>query len=312
MKKVALILALLIFAACIAWYIYDPGEDKKWVGHQSDDTEMLQPGAANTVAPVAMAMPEPTVYEMVTSSLAPSAAVENRAADAPAPGGWILEWSDEFDAPYLSMEYWTEIDRRDNYNEELQYYTPLNSCIEDGCLVLTARREELDGKNYTSGMVETSGKLEMLYGRIEARVSVPVSQGFFPAFWMTNDSGTHELDILEMVGCEPGNIYGVCHYIQNGRRLKKFDMLHIDDPEAFHVYALEWDKDEVRWYVDEEEFFSTKKGVPDEALYVLFTLAVGGEWPGSPDSTTIFPASMRVDYVRLYSRDTQGGTNDTA
>lgn len=305
MKKAVLILALLIFAVCFGWYIFDPGNGDNWIGHQSDEIQALQPAA--TPFNMMTSTPPQTIAaaKAQTSASSPSISPEDSCPD-----GWTLVWSDEFDAPFLNMEYWSEMDRRDNFNGELQYYTAGNSYIEDGCLVLTAREEEKDGKQYTSGMVQTCGKLEVRCGRIEARISLPVAQGIFPAFWMTTDSGKHELDILEMVGCEPGNIYGVCHYMRGSRLTKQYGMLHIEDAAAFHTYALEWDEDEVRWYVDDTVFFSTHTGIPDEDLYILFNLAVGGEWPGSPDSTSVFPLSMRVDYVRLYSREAEGTAYD--
>ena len=300
MKKAALLLALLIIAACFCWYIFDPDLSDRWIGHQSDNTQAAQsadtPSSENTsILPVAL---------VTTGNDDPSLVIKNTISiDATMLSGWSLIWADEFDAPLLSMEYWTEVDRKDNFNEELQYYTTDNSYIENGCLVLTAKEENKEGKQYTSGMVQTCEKMEMRYGRIEACISLPVAQGIFPAFWLTNDDDRHELDILEMVGCEPGNIYGVCHYWKNKRLVKTYGMLHINDPEEFHVYALEWDADEVRWYVDDEMYFSTRAGVPDEDMYVLMTLAVGGVWPGSPDNTTPFPISMKVDYIRLYQRE---------
>lgn len=297
MKKAALLLALLIIAACFCWYIFDPDLSSRWIGYQSDKIQTAQPEAAFRNE---NASPQAVAAGFETS---PSESAIARSINSSAPDGWSLVWSDEFDAPFLSMEYWTEVDRKDSYNGELQYYTTDNSDVENGCLVLTAKKEDKEGKTYTSGMVQTSEKMEMRYGRIEARISLPVAQGIFPAFWLTNDEDHNELDILEMVGCEPGNIYGVCHYWKKDRLVKTYGMLHIDDPEAFHVYALEWDEDEVRWYIDGKQFHNTYMGVPNADMYVLFTLAVGGEWPGSPDYSTVFPISMKVDYIRLYQRE---------
>ncbi len=305
MKKAALLLALLVIAACFCWYIFDPDLTNHRVGYQSDQIQTLRPETTihhndGTAKPAAR----------VTSGAIESSKANVISEEIPIPDGWTLVWQDEFDAPQLSMEYWTEIDRKDNFNGELQYYTTANSYIEDGCLVLTAKEEAKEDKKYTSGMVQTWDKVEMLYGRIEARISLPVAQGIFPAFWMTNNGDHHELDILEMVGCEPGNIYGVCHYWKHNRLVKTYGMLHIDNAEAFHVYALEWDETEVRWYIDGQEFFNTIRGVPAEDMYILLNLAVGGEWPGSPDNTTEFPIRMKVDYVRVFQREPQGGSND--
>lgn len=307
MKKAALLLALMIIAACFCWYIFDPDFSDRWIGHQSENIQAPLPEDTFR-SDRAMVLPASLV---TTEPEQPSqAATDTLSGENPGVNGWSLVWADEFDSPLLSMEYWTEVDRNNNFNRELQYYTPANSYIDNGCLVLTASKEAKEDKQYTSGMVQTCDKLEMHYGRIEARISLPVAQGIFPAFWLTNDSDRYELDILEMVGCEPGNIYGVCHYWKKERRVKTYGMLHIENPEEFHVYALEWDEDEVRWYVDDEMFFSTRAGVPDEDMYILLTLAVGGDWPGSPDSTTRFPVSMKLDYIRLYHREASGGIHD--
>ncbi len=311
MKKAAVIAVILAIAFCFGWYIFDPGYEQGWIGHQSDELQAAMPAAepSGNAAPSATEMENSFVPSEATASaitVSPSSSADDLGS-----AGWTLAWSDEFDAPFINMEYWSEMDRRDNFNGELQYYTADNSYIENDCLVLTAKEEEKEGKRYTSGMVQTCGKLEMRQGRIEASISLPVAQGIFPAFWLTTDSGKHELDILEMVGCEPGNIYGVCHYPSGSGLTKTYGMLHIENAEAFHTYALEWDWDSIRWYVDDTLYFSTRTGIPDEELYVLFTLAVGGEWPGSPDYTTSFPQSMRVDYIRLYSREAEGADDDT-
>jgi len=312
MKKAVLIIAIIITVSCFSWYIIEPGRADGWIGHQSDDA-LLQTISADTTPSHSASAKASSAAALQAHSVMNSVLSETESATtAPLdPIGWDLVWSDEFDAPLLNLEYWTEVDRRNNFNEELQYYLPGNSSIEDGCLTLTAKQENVDGRSYTSGMVETRDKLDILYGRIEARISLPVSQGIFPAFWMLTDSGYHELDILEMVGNEPGTIYAVCHYIEY-RRWKAYGYTTVADPEEFHVYAIEWDKDEVRWYVDGVQYFSTRNNVPDEPMYLIFTLAVGGVWPGDPDATTQFPLSMKVDYVRIYTRETEGEPHDLA
>jgi beta-glucanase (GH16 family) len=211
-----------------------------------------------------------------------------------------LVWADEFDQPTLNMEIWTKMDRRDNYNHELQYYVPAAGTVENGCLVLTADRQTLDGKAFTSAMVHTENKLCFRYGRIEARMRVPAGKGLFPAFWLLSDSGKSEIDIMEMIGSEPNTFYGVIHYYRGDRQTKEYRSVTNRTPQSFHVYALEWDQNELRWYLDGKLYFRTGNGVPHEDLHILFTLAVGGTWPGSPDETTDFPCSLMIDYVRLY------------
>ena len=304
MKKAALILMVLVTTGLFSWYIFDPGKEDALIGHQSDDIlAMLETESEEIPANIESFEPEP----IDEAELTPTAS-GSETAGVTKPGGWSLFWSDEFDAPLLNLEYWTEIDRRNNYNGELQYYTPANSYIENGCLTITAKREQMDDRQFTSGMVHSLGKMEMLYGCIEARISLPVAQGIFPAFWLLTESNRHELDVIEMVGCEPGNIYGVCHFKNKGKTSKEYGMIHIDDPEAFHIYALECEEDEVRWYVDGVQYYSTRNGIPDEPLYIILTLAVGGDWPGDPDTNTEFPVYMSTDYIRIYSRKTEGST----
>lgn len=318
MKRAVLILSLIITAAIFSVYIFDPFSQSQLIGHQNDAILALEPvesdmvPTANTTLATgydtaAFFAPETTESQEILK------VVEQTPEKPLEPIGWDLVWSDEFDAPLLSMEYWTEMERKNSYNKELQFYSPANSYIEDGCLILTAKRESIEGKKYSSGMVDTDQKLEMLYGRIEASISLPVCKGILPAFWMTTDTGNYELDIVEMVGSEPGTVYGVYHHKVKGRNKKSFGHTGITNPDAFHLYALEWDKDEVRWYVDGEQYYSIRKDIPDEPLYILFTLAVGGVWPGKPSNKVKFPVSMKIDYIRVYSREkAEGETHGTA
>lgn len=213
-------------------------------------------------------------------------------------GKWILVWRDTFDIPSVDLESWTEVERKDNFNNELQYYSPLNSYIQDGCLFLTAKQETKDKKPYTSGMVQTEYKQSFLYGRVEAKIKLPDGKGIFPAFWLLSEN--YEIDIMEMVGHEPDIIYGVNHYSENGQLYKTFGMHEDVNWDEFHVYALEWEPDELRWYFDDTMYYKTKNNISNEEMYILFTMAVGGVWPGSPNEKTIFPSSMVIDEISLY------------
>ncbi|MGI5848943.1 MAG: glycoside hydrolase family 16 protein [Christensenellales bacterium] len=215
-------------------------------------------------------------------------------------GDWELIWVDEFDEPSLDMKKWINVDRKDNYNNELQYYTPNNSYVKDGFLYLTAKKEDKDGKEYTSGMVETRDKLLFCYGKIEARMKLPTGRGVFPAFWILSQNGDNEIDIMEMIGNQPTIFYGVNHYMNKGKMCRAFGTTANDTPEEFHVYVLEWDEDTLKWYIDDTLFFETNKGVPSVDMYIIFTLAIGGNWPGSPSNDTVFPCSMVIDYVKLF------------
>lgn len=239
--------------------------------------------------------------------------------------GWELVWHDEFEGPEINSDYWThEIGGHGWGNGEYQYYTddPKNSYIEDGYLVIQALEERIQGKPYTSARLITRDKVETTYGRIEARLKVPYGQGLWPAFWMLgNDLGTvgwphnGEIDIMENVGFEPTVIHGTVHGpgysgangIGGAKQLSSNER-YADD---FHTFAIEWEAEEIRWYMDGEMYFKlTPDDVPgqwvyDHDFFLLLNIAVGGLWPGYPDETTTFPQTMLVDYVRIYQRTTE-------
>ena len=280
MKRVALLAAVALITAGLSFYIADyrlPGDNH--IGYQEDVAEDMASGFDEVVFtdPTAQSdtTPQATAPAVRWAQAANLPPLEPSAEESSAQEDWQLVWADEFDSPELSMEYWTEMDRLDNYNEELQYYSPANSFIEDGRLILEARLEDKDGKHYSSGMVQTMNKLDVLFGRIEARMSLPVGKGFFPAFWMLTEDDSYEIDIQEMIGSEPTLVYGRNHYPKGKTLAKNWGMTTVDDPGAFHIYAVEWDKASIRWYVDDKIYFSTEIGVPDEKMYMILTLAVG-------------------------------------
>lgn len=277
MKKGLLILICVLITAGFVYYIFDI---------KLDNANYTQGGAANA-----------DIRKTSSVSLAQPAQFPEIIDDE-----WKLVWEEEFDDKNLNMEYWTKADLKDSDNRELQYYTPDNAYIDGGCLYITAKKEKKEGKSYTSAMVQTMDKYSFCYGRIEARMSLPTGTGLLPAFWLMPYNGDTEIDVAEMIGNEPGMIYGVNHYNLYTSPSKTLNKIEIDDAEQFHVYAAEWEEDQIRWYVDGQLYHSTKKGIPQEDMYIIFTLAVGGDWPGFPDSTTVFPCSMAIDYVRVYTK----------
>lgn len=244
---------------------------------------------------------------------------------------WKLVWSDEFDGPNGSMpdpNKWSIIQNGSGFgNQELESYTnrPANLHIEDGKLVITARKEAFKGadgiaRDYTSARLETAGHFQQKYGRFEARIKVPKGQGIWPAFWMLGDDfrstgwpGCGEIDIMENVGMEPGKVHGTLHgpgYSGNNPLTGAYTLPnHEALGDDFHVFAVEWEPEAVRFYVDGHLFetqtvdsiSSGKRWVFDHPFFILLDLAVGGAWPGNPDQTTPFPATMLVDYVRVYT-----------
>jgi beta-glucanase (GH16 family) len=245
---------------------------------------------------------------------------------------WKLTWSDEFNGPDDTPPdptKWQVVTGGNGFgNKELEQYTsrPENVHQEHGNLVITARLEPftgLDGipREYTSARLQTKGKFEQKYGRFEARIKIPEGQGMWPAFWLLgNDNSTTgwpgcgEIDIMENVGYEPGKIHGSIHgprYSGDSPLTGAYSLPAGEKmADNYHVFAIEWDASEVRFYVDDhlyetqtpDSISSSKRWVFDHPFFILLNLAVGGQWPKSPDATTRFPQQMLVDYVRVYAR----------
>ena len=284
----------VVIAACLTTYILDINLFCKWGTAAGNESVAQAAACASRAEETGVAASTQTVQALASLQTA----VPRPTAEMSADGRWVLVWRDTFDLPCVDLETWTEVERRDNYNGELQYFTPLNSYTQDGCLYLTAKKEKKDGKHYTSGMVETAYKRTFLYGRIEARMRLPQGKGLFPAFWLLSEN--YEVDVMEMIGSSPDIVYGVSHSSSGGRITKTYGTIEGIDTAQFHVYALEWEPDAMRWYIDGTLYYEIKENVSDEEMYIIFTLAVGGVWPGSPGKDTTFPCSMVIDEIALY------------
>lgn len=249
-----------------------------------------------------------------------AAQAQTTAADAAAPG-WTLDWSDEFDGTALDRAKWTfETGGHGFGNNELQYYTdrPENLRVEQGMLVIEARREAYGGRDYTSARIKTAGLMERTHGRYEARIKVPRGQGIWPAFWLLGaDIRTAgwprcgEIDIMENIGREPATVHGTLHgpgYSGEHAFGSPSTLARGAFADGFHVFAVEWEPRRIRWYRDGILYHTASpeqvKGdwVFEHPFFVILNLAVGGYWPGYPDATTELPQRMLVDYVRVYKR----------
>lgn len=203
-------------------------------------------------------------------------------------------------------------------NNELQYYTnrPENVTVQNGYLLITARKESYQGSSYTSARLLTKGKFEQAYGRFEARIRLPWGQGMWPAFWMlgadidTNPwPGAGEIDIMEFRGQEPTVVLGTVHgpgYSAGESISKSYTLKNDRFDTGFHVFGIEWGPGYINYYVDDVLYNQiTPADVPGEwvfnkPFFILINLAVGGTFVGSPNSETVFPQTMLVDYVRVY------------
>lgn len=236
---------------------------------------------------------------------------------------WVLVWQDEFDGSEIDRTKWIfDIGGHGWGNNEWQFYTdrPENARIENRMLVIEARQERFIRRNYTSARLKTQGLYAWTYGRIEARMKLPSARGLWPAFWMLGTSveevdwpACGEIDIMEYIGPKaPGEVYGTIHgpgYAGGGAGLSgSLTLPESTLTQDFHIYAIEWEPDEIRWYFDDQEYFRVRRqDVPgewvfDQPFFIILNLAVGGNWPGYPDESTPFPQFLYVDYVRIYQR----------
>lgn len=246
-------------------------------------------------------------------------------------GSWTLAWSDEFagaDGSAPDPSKWTIVTGGNGWgNNESEYYTarPQNVQIQNGNLVITAAKEEYTGadgvgRSYTSARINTAGKFDQAYGRFEARIRIPSGQGIWPAFWLLGDDVQQarwpdcgEIDIMENIGREPSVVHGTIHgpgYSGDKGIGAPFTISSGRFADDYHVYAVDWEPNEIRFYVDgtvyetrtPADLSSGTKWVYDHPFFIILNLAVGGRWPGYPDATSTYPQKMLVDYVRVYKR----------
>jgi len=241
----------------------------------------------------------------------------------PAEEKWVLVWSDEFNGTGINRDNWSfDIGTGNNGwgNNELQYYTdrPGNIRIEDGALVIEARKEDYEDSKYTSARIKTEHKKFWTYGKIEARIKLPRGKGIWPAFWMlgesfnaTNWPGCGEIDIMEMIG--GGSNDGTCHcaiYWDKDGLVSAAGSTILPDgifADDYHVFGIDWDKEAIRWFLDGKKYHTENITNEDQSelhdnFFIILNCAVGGNWPGSPLKSTIFPQKMLVDWVRVYQK----------
>jgi beta-glucanase (GH16 family) len=238
---------------------------------------------------------------------------------------WEMVWNDEFDGAIVDQAKWSfQIgDGCPNCtwgNGELQYYRAENATVQNGTLRITAREESFGGLDYTSARMRTIDKGDWKYGRFEIRARLPTGKGLWPAIWMLPTDHAYgvwaasgEIDIMEMRGRVSNVVQGTIYFgrsfpdQQNSTGL--FTLPNGDFTTDFHVFALEWDPWELRWFVDDtmyqtrRDWFSENGSYPapfDRDFHLLLNVAVGGNYDGPPDATTQFPQVMEVDYVRVF------------
>jgi beta-glucanase (GH16 family) len=227
---------------------------------------------------------------------------------------WKLVWSDEFETPGLpdAQKWGNEVGFI--RNNELQYYTSRrvqNSIVDGGKLLIIGRKESYESANYTSASLTTDGKFSWKYGKIEARMKLPVGQGMWPAFWMLGQNihqvgwpACGEIDIMEHINNED-LLHGTVHWL-NGKHVSSGSTTPCDVTK-YHDYSIIWDENAIKLLLDGMAYWEVN--IKDNAnytqafhkpQYIILNLAIGGDWPKNPDASSVFPDTVFVDYVRVY------------
>jgi len=237
--------------------------------------------------------------------------------------GYTLVWSDEFSGNSLDLKVWNqEIGNGSGGwgNNELEYYTNSlkNSFLSNGNLIIEARKETIGAFNYSSCRMTTQDKKIFRYGRIDIRAKLPVGNGIWPALWMLGSNistagwpACGEIDIMELIGKTPATVYGTLHWSNtadiHASKGANYALSSGDFSKQFHVFSIIWVQDNIQLFVDDQKYLevpATELGVTNNPFnlnqFFIFNVAVGGNWPGSPDNTTEFPQRMFVDYVRVF------------
>lgn len=233
---------------------------------------------------------------------------------------WQLVWQDEF-TNGIGPDWVFETGNGSSGwgNNELEYYRSQNASVQNGKLVITAKREDYGGYRYTSARMKTQGHKTFRHGKIEARIAMPSVQGLWPAFWMLGSNITSvgwpacgEIDIMEHVNTS-SDVHGTVHWQDNNGNYASYGGSTSTSVTAYHVYSIEWDDSYIRWFVDGQQYhvIDITNGVNGTSefhndFFILLNLAVGGNWPGFTINDSALPASMYVDYVRVYQA---GGTS---
>jgi hypothetical protein len=230
---------------------------------------------------------------------------------------YTLSWNDEFNGTLLSNDWTHELGNGNNGwgNNELQYYREQNTSLENGYLKITAKQEYYGGKNYTSSRIKTQGNVLHTYGRIDIRAKLPFGQGIWPALWMLGDNfpsvgwpSCGEIDIMEMIGGNGYNdrtVHGTAHWESNGHAEYggSNSLSSGRFADEFHVFSIIWTSSSIVWLRDDIQYQVidiTNLSAFHNNFFFILNLAVGGNWPGSPNASTIFDQTLLVDYIRVF------------
>ena len=234
-----------------------------------------------------------------------------------------LVWSDEFNTNGLpDTTRWSyNVGGTGWGNNELQFYTANrieNARVQNGHLVIEARKEDMQNRKYTSSRMVSKNKGDWKYGRLEVKARIPRGRGIWPAIWMLPTRSAYggwpksgEIDIMEFVGYMPDSLFGSVHtglYNHTIGTQRTKGVKYKDLATAFHVYAIEWTEDMIAFFIDDKKYYEFKNERTgtgawpfDQEFHIILNIAVGGNWGGKYGvDDSIFPQTMEIDYVRVY------------
>lgn len=231
-------------------------------------------------------------------------------AAPPNPTQWVQSFGDEFNGTTVDKTKWLTTlrwDMRNNAgNAEAQYYMDNAFTFQNGKIHLIARKKPAGGFPYQSGVLCTYGKFSQQYGYYEIRARMPKGKGMWPAFWLlpVRETWPPEIDILEFLGHDLTTMYMTNHYFgpDGSYRHDTESYTGPDFSAGFHTFGALWEKGKITYYVDGVQRYVVTTNVPDEPMYVIANLAVGGHWPGYPDATTKFPQRYSIEWIRVWKK----------
>lgn len=263
---------------------------------------------------------------IVSNYNAANSSFPDKGYDAPkAYPDYKLVWADEFNGKALNTKDWS-FENGDGCpnlcgwgNNELEHYRSENTSFKNGKMIIEAKKENYGNKYFTSSKMLTKGKKTFKYGRVDFRAILPNTQGIWPAFWMLPEKNifggwpkSGEIDIMEVIGKEPSKLYGTLHFgpgpgsTQLGSNVSLKSGVFNDE---FHVFSIEWEENQIKWFLDGNLFssfskkdFGTNNYPFNEDFFFIINLAVGGNWPGNPDMMNFKNQFFVIDYVRVYQK----------
>jgi len=278
-----------------------------WLANVQVVTGSLTPttpvaGATATLPPIAQPTAAPTPTPETQPTATPTPAPTTTGLPPAIDSSWKMSFDDEFSDSDVNWGTWQNGGQNwgSGGNGEQQEYLAGECSEANGTLQLQAENKSANGKRYSSCMVNTLGTFQQTYGYFEFRGKIPQGQGLWPAFWLYNSalSGAPEIDVMENLGNNTSTYYATYHS-NSGQQQQTYNGVNLAN--GYHTYGVKWTPDAITFYLDNVAVRTVTSNIYQGPMFLLINLAVGGNWPGSPNASTSFPSTFNVDYVRVYA-----------